>query len=66
MLAREFAVRLLQIGIRHVLPDAEDGVEVFVEPVLTGHAPSGLSRDGGYSGDETATRAARMRRSPSR
>src|SRR5690606_39372424 len=44
---RELAVRLLDRGVVGVLGDAEDLVEVLLEPVLPGHRaspPSSLSR----------------------
>src|SRR5699024_9322414 len=40
VLLGELAVGLLDLGLVSVLADAEDGVEVLVQPVLTGHVPS--------------------------
>mgnify|MGYP006964495298 CR=1 FL=1 len=64
VLLGELAVGLLDRRLVGVLGDTEEGVEVLVQPVLTGHVSS--SRSSRYCGSATATRAARRTRSPAR
>ena len=71
VLAGELAVGLLDRGRVGVLGDAEDRVEVLLEPVLAGHGASSrclrvVAVGGAQSGSATVTRAGRSTCSPAR